>query len=137
MHKRLQEPSRKHENNEVGIKLNDASLAAGWYRIFGQAGNRLLDINDLPKNVSKEYVVRLILFSIYVNDLVTLRQIFFPYSELQPMMKILIRLKKLIYLTKFINEKIFNDKNNILSFQKSTLTRMLPRKLLIAEFDRM
>ena len=82
MHKRLQESSRKHEHNRVDSNLNDVNLAAGWYRIFGEAGNRLLDINDLPKNVSINYVVRLILFSIYVNNLVTLRHIFFPYSEL-------------------------------------------------------
>lgn len=76
MHNLLQEPTRKHETNQIDFKLNDVNVAAGWYRIFGQAGNRLLDISDLPKNVSKRNVVRLILISTYVNNLKTLRRIF-------------------------------------------------------------
>ena len=57
-HMRLQEPGRKFENNQHS-GLNDGILQAGWYRIDGQAGQRLLDITDIPQNTFKRNIVRL------------------------------------------------------------------------------
>ena len=68
-HMRLQNPGRRHNFNQISV-LKDTALKAGWYRIFGQAGARLLDITDIPKNFSKRDIVRLFLFSTYVNNLV-------------------------------------------------------------------
>ena len=66
-HMRLQDAGRKHNFNQPRV-LKDGSLKAGWYRIFGQAGTRLLDITDIPKNISKRDRVRLFLVSTYVNN---------------------------------------------------------------------
>lgn len=68
-HMRLQNPGRRHNFNQFSV-LKDATLKAGWYRIFGQAGTRLLDITDIPTNFSKRDIVRLFLVSTYVNNLV-------------------------------------------------------------------
>ena len=67
-HMRLQEPGRRHVNNQPSI-LQDGNLTAGWYRIYGQAGQRLLDITDIPKNTFQRIAVRLILVSTYAKNL--------------------------------------------------------------------
>ena len=54
---RLQEPGRRNVNNQRS-SINDGQLNAGWYRVFGQAGNRLLDISDLPEMFIKRELVR-------------------------------------------------------------------------------
>ena len=76
-HKQLQQPWRKHAFNEPGpADYHDENLKAGWYRIDGQAGQRLLDITDIPKNVFNRTLVRLILKTTYVNNLEKLQLIF-------------------------------------------------------------
>ena len=66
-HMRLQDAGRKYNFNQPQV-LKDGTLKAGWYRIFGLAGTRLLDITDIPKNISKRNHVRLFLVSTYVNN---------------------------------------------------------------------
>lgn len=61
-HSRLQEPWRRHEYNQITPK-DDKDLSVGWYRIFGQAGERLLDINDIPTNIFNKSFVSLVLIS--------------------------------------------------------------------------
>ena len=60
-HLRLEEPGRKDFSNQPS-NINDGQLNAGWYRINGQAGNRLLDISDLPKTIIKRDIVRVTTF---------------------------------------------------------------------------
>lgn len=60
-HLRLQEPFRRNFSNQPS-DINDGQLNAGWYRISEQAGNRLLDISDLPKTFIKTEIVRMITF---------------------------------------------------------------------------
>ena len=62
-HMRLQEPWRKHANNQASGK-DDKDLKAGWYRVSGQAGKRLLDINDIPKSILNASTVSLTFLSI-------------------------------------------------------------------------
>ena len=68
-HMRLQDAGRKYNFNQPTV-LKDGTLKAGWYRIFGQAGARLLDITDIPKNISKIDRVSLFLVPTYVNNLI-------------------------------------------------------------------
>ena len=82
-HIRLQEPGRRHVNNQPST-LQDGNLTTGWYRIAGQAGQRLLDVTDIPKNAFQRIAVRLILLSTYAkNFIMILRN--FPYSTAQKM----------------------------------------------------
>lgn len=61
-HRQLQQPWRKHVFNQPGPEDDhDGNLEAGWYRIDGQAGRRLLDITDIPRNIFNRTLVRLIL----------------------------------------------------------------------------
>lgn len=66
---RLQDAGRKYNFNQPSA-LKDGTLKAGWYRVFGQAGERLLDITDIPKNISERNRVRLFLVSNYVKNLI-------------------------------------------------------------------
>ena len=70
-HMLLQEPWRQHDFNQISPK-KDEELTPGWYRIYGQAGERLLDINDIPKHVFNRTLVSLVLVSVYVDNLVML-----------------------------------------------------------------
>ena len=70
-HKRLQEPGRRDENSQPST-VQDGNLTAGWYRIDSEAGKRLLEITDIPKNTTKRNLVRLLLLSIYLKKLVWL-----------------------------------------------------------------
>lgn len=70
-HERLQEPGRRDENNQPS-QVPDGNLTAGWYRIDSQAGERLLDITDIPKNTLDRNLVRLLLVSIHLKKLVML-----------------------------------------------------------------
>ena len=69
-HMRLQEPGRKYKNNQPSSVLDGNNLTTGWYRVFGQAGQRLLDITDIPRNFFERNVVRLILVSTYANNFI-------------------------------------------------------------------
>lgn len=66
---RLQDAGRKYNFNQPSA-LKDGKLKAGWYRVFGQAGERLLDITDIPKNISKIDRVRIFLVSTLVSNLI-------------------------------------------------------------------
>lgn len=70
-HGRLQEPGRRDENNQPS-QVEDGNLTAGWYRIDSQAGERLLDITDIPNNTLNIKFVRLLLVSIDLKKLVML-----------------------------------------------------------------
>lgn len=65
-HRRLQEPWRQYVNNQPSGK-DDRNLKTGWYRVSGQAGKRLLDINDIPKTVFNATFVSLTFLSVHVN----------------------------------------------------------------------
>lgn len=71
MHMRLDEAWRQHEFNQFN-QQKDGNLTTGWYRIFGQAGQRLLDINDIPKNVFNRTLVSPVLVSTYTKNLAML-----------------------------------------------------------------
>ena len=73
-HIRLQEPGRKHDNNQPSSIPDGNNLTAGWYRVYGQAGQRLLDITDIPKNFLERNKVRLILVPSYANNFIMLLQ---------------------------------------------------------------
>ena len=81
-HMRLQEHWRKHVNNQPETTIRIENFTAGWYRIDGQAGKRLLDITDIPNSVFKKNLVRLILLSTYVNNLLMLYCTILPYFQL-------------------------------------------------------
>lgn len=66
-HMLLQEPGRKHEYNQPSSIPDGSNLTAGWYRVFRQAGQRLLDITDIPKHFFERNTVRPILVSTYAN----------------------------------------------------------------------
>ena len=70
-HMRLKEPWRQHVNNQPSGE-DDRNLTAGWYRVFGQAGKRLLDINDIPKNILNATIVSLTFLSIQVSNFAVL-----------------------------------------------------------------
>ena len=70
-HKRLQESGRRDENIRPST-VQDGNLTAGWYRVDSEAGERLLDITDIPKNALTRKLVRLLSLSIYLKKLVRL-----------------------------------------------------------------
>ena len=66
---RLQEHWRKHVNNQPETTIRIENFTVGWYRIYGQADKRLLDITDIQHNVFKRNLVRLISLSAYKNKI--------------------------------------------------------------------
>ena len=73
-HMRLLEPGRKHENNQPSSIPDGNNLTAGWYRVDLQAGQRLLDITDIPKNFFERNTVRFTLVHFYANNIIILLQ---------------------------------------------------------------
>ena len=48
-HSRLENSSREFDFNMIESE-NDGNLPLRWYRIFSQAGKRLMDINDVKRD---------------------------------------------------------------------------------------
>lgn len=68
-HSTLENPWRKFEFNMI-VSDNDGNLPLSWYRIFSQAGERLMDINDIQRDgFLNRTLVSLILMSSYMSKL--------------------------------------------------------------------
>ena len=103
-HMLLEEPGRKHDNNQPSSILDGNNLTAGWYRVYGQAGQRLLDITDIPKKFFERNTVRLILVPSYANNFIMLLQM------------LLTKLAKCNNITKFYICKLLNFQKPANSF---------------------
>ena len=65
-HRLLKEPGRKHEYDQPS-RLQDWNLTTDWYRVYEQAGKRLLDITDIPKHFFERNTVRLVFWQSWRN----------------------------------------------------------------------
>ena len=71
-HSRLENSWRRFDFNMIESK-NDGNLSLSWYRIFSEAGKRLMDINDIKRDgFLNRSLVSLILMSNYMGKLALL-----------------------------------------------------------------